>query len=102
MKFNSAVLAIVVLCFSWCAFSAESQTKTGTVKKVDAAAKQIVVMVQRELTFTATDITKITFGDKEIKLADIEVGASVTVDYAKDGEARVASKIVVGKKEEKK
>ena len=82
--------------------AAESQTKTGTVKKVDAAARQIVVLVARELTFSVTDATKILYGDKDIKLADIEVGASVTVDYSKDGDTRAASKIVVAKKEDKK
>ncbi|MEI6232012.1 MAG: hypothetical protein WCT04_03105 [Planctomycetota bacterium] len=105
MKANSIMLAVVVMALmGGCGlvFGAESQTKTGTVKKIDATAKQITVLVARELTFTATDTTKITIGDKEIKLADIEIGATVTVDYVKDGEARNASKIVVTKKDEKK
>jgi len=75
------------------------QTKTGIVKKVDVAAKQIVVMVARELTFTVTDATNIVRGDVPMKLADIKVDANVTVEYKRDGDTRTATKIavVVGK-----
>lgn len=102
MKPGVMMLAVVLALWVQAGIAAESQTKTGVVKKVDANAKQIVVMVARELTFTANDATKITNADKEIKLADIEVGATVTVDYVKEGESRIASKIAVTKKEEKK
>ena len=70
-----------------------AQTKTGTVKKVDA--KQIVVMAARELTFTITDSTKIQQHGKPIKLSDIKVDANVSVEYVKDGEKRTARKIVL-------
>jgi len=69
------------------------QTKTGTVKKVDA--KQIVVMAARELTFTITDSTKIQQHGKPMKLSDIKVDANVSVEYVKDGEKRTAKKIVI-------
>jgi len=82
------------------AFGAESQTKTGTVRKVDAAARQIVVMVTWEWTFTVAETTKIMSGDKDIKFTDVEVGSTVSVDYVKDGETRTALKIVVTKKKE--
>lgn len=72
-----------------------SQTKTGVVQKVDLAAKQIVVMVSRELTFTITDATKIVQGDADKKLADIKVNAKVTVDYTRTGDVRIAQKIVI-------
>jgi hypothetical protein len=71
------------------------QTKTGTVKKVDAEAKQVVVMVARELTFTVTDDTKILQDEKPAKLADIKVDGKVSVDYVKEGEKRTAQKIVI-------
>ena len=71
------------------------QTKTGVVKKVDQAAKTIVVMVKRELTFTVTGDTKILQGDATKTLADIKEGDSVTVEYTRDGDNRVALKVSV-------
>lgn len=52
-------------------------------------------MVNRELTFTETDATKIVQGDAVKKLADIKVQTKVTVDYTREGEARVAQKITI-------
>ncbi len=97
-----ALLGIMFLGLSAAvAWSAEAkgvpQTKTGTVKKVDAAAKQIVVMVARELTFTITDDTKIVEGDDAKKLSDIKVDGKVSVTYVKEGETRTASRIVIEK-----
>ena len=71
------------------------QTKIGTVKKVDADGKQMVVMVTRELTFTVTEETKIVKADKPAKLADIKVEAKVSVVYVKDGETRTAHRIAI-------
>lgn len=71
------------------------QNKTGTVKKVDVDARQVVVMVARELTFTVTDHTRILQAGKPRKLADIKVDDKVSVDYVKDGDTRTARKIVV-------
>ncbi len=71
------------------------QNKTGTVKKVDLDAKQVVVMAARELTFTVTDHTKILQAGKPKQLADIKVDAKVSVDYVKDGDTRTARKIVI-------
>ncbi|MCX6897213.1 MAG: hypothetical protein NT105_00805 [Verrucomicrobia bacterium] len=72
-----------------------AQTKTGTVKKVDVEAKQIVVMAARELSFTITDSTKIQQHGKAVKLSDIKVDANVSVEYVKDGDKRTAKKIVL-------
>ena len=69
------------------------QTKTGTVKSVDA--KQIVVMAARELTFAITDSTQIQQHGKPVKLSDIKVDANVAVEYVKDGDKRTAKKIVL-------
>ncbi|MGD0093419.1 MAG: hypothetical protein ABSE73_26195 [Planctomycetota bacterium] len=77
------------------AVEAKVQTKTGIVKKVDEAAKQVVVMVARELTFTVTDATKIVQGDETKKLSDIKVDAKVAVDYTREGDTRTAKKIAI-------
>jgi Cu/Ag efflux protein CusF len=95
-----ATLGVAVLAFAVATPAAEegkgkTQTKTGIVKKVDPAAKQIVVMVLRELTFTVTDATKITQKDEAKKLADIKVDAKVSVEYTRDGDTRTATKIVI-------
>ena len=71
------------------------QTKTGTVKKVDVEAKQLVVMAARGLTFTITDSTKIQQQGKPLKLSDVKLEANVSVDYVKDGDKRTARKIVI-------
>ena len=71
------------------------QIKTGIVKKVDTDARQVVVMVARELTFTVTDATKIVQGDEAKKMTDIKVDAKVTVDYTREGDTRTARKIAI-------
>ena len=92
------VLGMMVLGLSVavaCAAEGQAQTKTGTVKKVDVAGKQIVVLVARELTFTVTDSTQIVQGDAPKKLADIKVDNQVSVEYVKEGETRTAKKIAI-------
>ncbi|MCX6553366.1 MAG: hypothetical protein NTY02_20565 [Acidobacteria bacterium] len=65
------------------------------MKTVDAAAKQIVVMVTRELTFTLTDGTKILRRGEAKKLEDIKVDDKVSVEYVKQGETRTASRVTI-------
>ena len=89
-----AVLGVLMLGLT-AAVAGESQTKTGTVKKVDAAAKQLVVQVARELTFTCTDSTKITQAGAAKKFADIKVDGKVSVVYVKDGDTRTASQVTI-------
>lgn len=72
-----------------------AQTKTGTVTKVDVAAKQVVVQVARELTFTVTDDTRITRRDEPKKIEDIKPEARVSVTYVKEGDTRTAQKIAI-------
>ena len=75
----------------------ETQTKTGVVKSVDLTAKTIVVLVARELTFSVPADAKILQGSVPKMLADIKVGATVTVDYSTPSkDNRVASKVVIG------
>jgi hypothetical protein len=73
----------------------EPQIKVGTVKKVDVAAKQIVVQVARELTFTLTDSTKIMEGGAPKKISDIKVDGKVNVVYVKDDDTRIASQATI-------
>ena len=58
-------------------------------------AKQIVVMVARELTFPVTDETKIMQGGVPKKWADIKAEDKVSVEYVREGDARNAKKIVI-------
>ena len=95
-----APLGVVLLGLAMAAPGAEEpkerlQTKTGIVKKVDVDAKQVVVMVARELTFTVTDSTKIVQGEEAKKLADVKVDAKVTVEYTREGDTRTAKKIAI-------
>lgn len=69
--------------------------KTGVVKKVDVDAKQVVVMVKRELTFAVTAATKIVQGDEAKQLTDLKVDTRVTVDYTREGDTRTATKIAI-------
>ena len=95
LRFVKPVVLGVLLLGLTAAVAGEPQTKVGTVKKVDAAAKQIVVQVARELTFTCTDSTKITQGGAAKKFAEIKVDAQVSVVYVKDGDTRTASQITI-------
>jgi Cu/Ag efflux protein CusF len=95
-----ATLGVVLLGLAVAATAAEEpkervQTKTGIVKKVDVDAKQIVVMVTRELTFTVTDSTKIVQGEEAKKLSDVKVDAKVAVEYTREGDTRTAKKISI-------
>ena len=58
-------------------------------------AKQIVVMVARELTFPVTDETNIMHGGVPKKWADIKAEDKVSVEYVREGDARNAKKIVI-------
>jgi Cu/Ag efflux protein CusF len=82
--------------------SEPTQTKVGVVRKVDVEGKKIVAMVARELTFTLTEKTKIHRGGDAKKLAEIEVGADVRVEYTRSGDNRVAKDIAVLTGDEKK
>ncbi len=95
-----ATLGAVVLGLAVAARGAEEgkgkvQIKTGIVKKVDVDAKQVVVMVTRELTFIVTDATKIVQGDEAKKLTDIKVDDKVAVSYTREGDTRTATQIAI-------
>ena len=73
-----------------------TQTKTGSVTKVDVEAKTVTVQSATELTYSVTADTKIVQGDAVKTLADIKVGAKVAVEYYRKGDAmRTAVKITI-------
>jgi len=74
-----------------------AQTKTGVVQKVDQVAGTIDVMVARVLTFTVNEATRILGQGQPRTLADIQVGATVTVTYTFDpARNRTATLITFG------
>ena len=87
---------------------AKAEKFSGTVEKVDDAAKAVVVKGKKEeKSFVVDDKTKITKGGKDMPLADLKKGMQVSVEYKKDGDKMVAADIKVAvpksaKKPEKK
>ncbi len=79
---------------------AELEKFSGTIDKVDAMAKAIVVKgkVKKEektLTFATDDKTKITKGGKDMPFADLKKDMTVAVQYARVGDKMVAATISV-------
>ncbi len=70
---------------------------SGTVEKVDAAKKEVVVKQgKEEMTFSLGEKAKIMDGKKELSLNDLKKGANVSVEYAKEGTKLMAESISVG------
>ena len=95
-----AVLSLILLgLFTAAALAAPADnSKTGTIKSVDAKAKTFVNAVTggRDLTFTVNDKTTITLDGKESTFdAAIKVANKVTVSYTRSGEDRIATKVEV-------
>lgn len=102
MEQSCRLLAVVALISGLVAsaFAAEtkggSQTKTGTVTKVDPNTGTIEVMMARALTFSVTPDTQILQGGAPATLANVKVGATVTVVYSRLSEQnRVASRVTI-------
>jgi hypothetical protein len=73
---------------------AKADKFTGTVEKVDEAAKAVVVKGKKdEKTIGIDDKTKITKGGKDMPFADLKKGMNVSVEYKKDGDKMVATAI---------
>lgn len=81
---------------------------TGTVEKMDDAAKAVVVKYKKGAkTFMIDDKTRITKGKDNLTPADLKKGMNVSVSYKKDGDKMVAADVKVAvpkaaKKAEKK
>jgi hypothetical protein len=73
---------------------AKAEKFSGTVEKVDEAAKAVAVKGKKEeKSFVVDDKTKITKGGKDMPLADLKKGMQVSVEYKKDGDKMVAQAI---------
>ena len=73
---------------------AKAEKFSGTVEKVDDAAKAVVVKGKKEeKSFVVDDKTKITKGGKDMPLADLKKGMQVSVEYKKDVDKMVAQAI---------
>ena len=77
--------------------AADPQTKTGTIKSVDAKAHTFVLATTaRPLTYNVDEKTVITLDGKPATFdTAIKDGQQASVTYTKSGESRVASKVEV-------
>ncbi len=74
--------------------SAKAEKFSGTVEKMDEAAKTVVVKGKKgDMTFVIDATTKITKGGKEMPLADLKSGMNVSIEYKKDGDKMMAMSI---------
>jgi sugar lactone lactonase YvrE len=67
---------------------------SGAITAMDATAKTITV---GSGTYTLTDATKITSHGKTMMMTDLHVGDTVSLSYAKTGDAMNATRVVVTK-----
>jgi len=69
---------------------------SGVIERVDVATKDFSVKNgKEEMTFSLSDKTKITEGQKTLALADLKKGQEVTVQYTKEGNKSVAQMVSV-------
>ena len=69
---------------------------TGSVTAVDAKAMTLTVKGKKgDVSLVATDKTKVLKGKEKKTLADVTVGASVTVTYSEEDGKMVAKKIAI-------
>ncbi len=67
---------------------------SGTVEKVDEAAKMVdVKMKDKTMSFAVDNQTKITKAKKEMSFADVKKGMHVSVEYKKEGDKMIATAI---------
>ncbi len=67
---------------------------SGTVEKVDEAAKVVEVkMKKKTMSFAIDDQTKISKAKKEMSFADVKKGMHVSVEYKKEGDKMMATAI---------
>lgn len=78
---------------------AKMEKFSGTVEKVDEAAKEIVVKKgSDEKTFSWGDQTKFMQGKKELTFSDLKKGEHVSVRYRTEGSKLAAVKVYVSTK----
>ncbi len=75
---------------------AKMEKFSGTIEKIDQAAKEIVVKKgTEERTFSWGDRTKFMQGKKELAFGDLKQGERVSVAYKKEGDKLTAERVYV-------
>jgi Domain of unknown function (DUF5666) len=75
---------------------AKAEKFSGTVDKVDEAAKTVVVKGKKDdKTFVIDAMTKIMKGKKEMAMADLKNGTTVSVEYKMDGDKMMATAVKI-------
>jgi hypothetical protein len=78
---------------------AKSEKQTGTIIKVDDAAKTFICQWGRkDITYKTTDKTVVRAGGKDGTLSDLKEGARVTILYHTVDKDRVADRVTVEKR----
>ncbi len=78
---------------------AKMEKFSGTLEKMDQAAKEIVVRKgSNEKTFSWGDQTKFMQGKKELSFSDLKKGERVSVRYKMEGDKLTAEKVYVSMK----
>jgi Cu/Ag efflux protein CusF len=79
-----------------------AETARGTIKKVSAADKEVVVTDtnNKDMTFSVGVKTKIFHNDKAVKLQELKEGGEVTISYDKQNGTFIANEIRCQSKKE--
>ncbi len=82
---------------------AKMEKFSGTIEKIDQAAKEIVLKKgKEEKTFSWDDQTKFMQGKKQLAFSDLKKGEHVSVQYKAEGNKLTAGKVTVSVKTAKK
>ncbi len=92
-----AAFCLLAACATMRLAADAEQTKSGTIKSVDATAKSFVLdLAARPLTFGTDEKTTITLDGKALTFAAaIKAAATATVTYTRAGDVRTATKVEV-------
>ena len=75
---------------------AKAEKFSGMVEKMDEAAKTVVVKGKKDdKTFMIDAMTKIMKGKKEMAMADLKNGTTVSVEYKMDGDKMMATAVKI-------
>ena len=99
MKKTFAIVLSILFVFGFAALSfGATKQVTGKVTKVDQKAMTITVQGRKgEVTASLDKKTKVVEKKAEKTLADVQVGAKVTLKYSKTGGKDIAKRIIIKK-----
>ena len=103
----TGVVVVLAACLAAVAWAADTQpapqTKTGTIKSVDADAKTFVLTRDPQpMTFTVDDKTVFTLNGKESTFKAVKADLAATVTYTRSGDTRTATKVILVSADPKK